>query len=134
MHSNCAKTYFCVYKFPPWRWFERSRMCFKEKRGVPQCAGSTDGSRVPVTPPVMNHTTDYYNRKGGWYSMLLQAVVDHNCLIRDLCIGWPGRVHDAQTLANNTGARSTTVNISNRGWLVKPFSVVKLTDTSTEDH
>ena len=47
----------------------------------------------------MNHT-DYYNRKG-WYSMLVQAVVDHNYLFRDLCIGWPGSVHDARVLANS---------------------------------
>ena len=28
----------------------------KDKWGVLQCAGSVDGSHVPVTPPVMNHT------------------------------------------------------------------------------
>ena len=72
---------------------------FKDKLGVPQCAGSIDGSHIPVTPPAMNHT-DYYNRKG-WYSMLVQAVVDHNYLFRDLCIGWPGSVHDARVLANS---------------------------------
>ena len=49
---------------------------FKEKFGIPQCVGSIDGSHIPVTPPAMNHTV-YYNRKG-WYSMLVQAVVDHN--------------------------------------------------------
>ena len=66
---------------------------FKDKFGVPQCAGSIDRSHIPVTPPAMNHT-DYCNRKG-WYSMLVQAIVDHNYLFRDLCIGWPGSVHDA---------------------------------------
>ena len=47
---------------------------------LPQCAGSIDGSHVPVTPPAMYHT-DYYNRKG-WYSMLAQATADHNYLSR----------------------------------------------------
>ena len=51
---------------------------FKDMWNIPQCAGSIDGSHVPVTPPAMNHT-DYYNRKG-WYSMLVQAVVDHKLL------------------------------------------------------
>ncbi|XP_065908880.1 uncharacterized protein [Dysidea avara] len=37
---------------------------FKEKWGVPQCAGSVDGTHIPITPPFMNHT-DYYNCKGG---------------------------------------------------------------------
>ena len=69
---------------------------FKEKLGIPQCAGSIDGSHIPITPPAMNHT-DYYNRKG-WYSVLLQAVVDHNYLFRDLCIGWPGSVTMPESL------------------------------------
>ena len=34
--------------------------------------------------------------------MLLQAVVDHNHLFRNLCIGWPGSVHDAIVLANSS--------------------------------
>ena len=56
----------------------------------PQCAGSVDSTHIPVTPPAMNHT-DYYNHKG-WYSIIAQAVVDHNGLVRDLCIRWPGSV------------------------------------------
>ena len=54
----------------------------------------------------MNHT-DYYNCKG-WYSVLVQAVVDHNYLFRDLCIGWPGSVHDARVLANSSVFRKVT--------------------------
>ena len=48
----------------------------------------------------MDHT-DYYNCKG-WYSIITQAVVDHHGLFRDLCIGWPGSVHDAHVLSNST--------------------------------
>ena len=51
---------------------------FKNKWGMIQCAGSIDGCHIPITPPALNHT-DYYNRNG-WYSMLLQAVVDHTYL------------------------------------------------------
>ena len=72
---------------------------FKEKLAVSRCAGSIDGSHIPVMPPAMNHT-DYYNCKG-WYSVLVQAV-NHNYLFRDLCIGWPGSVHDARVLANSS--------------------------------
>ena len=31
----------------------------------------------------------------------LQAVVDHQYLIRDVCIGWPGSVHDATIFVNS---------------------------------
>ena len=73
---------------------------FQEKWALPQCGGSIDGSHISITPPKMNHT-DYYNRKG-FYSMLVQAVVDHDYLFRNLCIGWPGSVHDARVFANSS--------------------------------
>ena len=73
---------------------------FKTKWGIPQCAGSTDDSHIHIRPPAMNHT-DYYNCKG-FYSMIVQAVADHNGLFIGLCIGWPGCVHDARVLANSS--------------------------------
>ena len=33
--------------------------------------------------------------------MLAQAVVDHDYLFRDICIGWAGSVHDARVLVNS---------------------------------
>ena len=72
---------------------------FQSKWNIPQCAGSIDGTHIPITPPAMNYT-DYYNRKG-WYSIEAQAVVDHNGLFKDLCIGWPGSVHDARVFSNS---------------------------------
>ena len=66
---------------------------FLDNWGIPQCVGAIDGSHIPVKPPSMNHT-DYYNRKG-WYSILVQAVVDVNYLFTDLNVGWPRSVHDA---------------------------------------
>ena len=78
--------------------------------------------------------------------MLVQAVVDHNYLFRDLCVGWPGRVHDARVLANSSLFRKVTSGEVLQGeqeeiqgqalrtyligdsaypllpWLIKPFS------------
>ena len=116
---------------------------FKDKWDIIQCAGSIDGLHIPVSPPACNHT-DYYNRKG-WYSVILQAVVDHAYLFRDICVGWPGSVHDARVYANSAVYRKATqglilngnsITISQQSvlvyfvgdsdypllpWLIKPF-------------
>ena len=63
---------------------------FEDKCNFPQCAGAIDGSHIPIQAPKLNHT-DYYNRKG-WYSILVQAVVDSDYLFRNINVGWPGRV------------------------------------------
>ncbi len=73
---------------------------FESTWNFPQCAGGIDGCHIPVQAPLMNHT-DYYNRKG-WYSIILQAVVDHRYIFRDVYCGWPGCVHDSRVLANST--------------------------------
>ena len=43
---------------------------------------------------------DYVNRKG-WYSIILQAVCDHNYIITDMNIGLPGQEHDARVFGNS---------------------------------
>lgn len=73
---------------------------FESKWGFSQCVGALDGSHILVRPPSQNHT-DYYNRKG-WYSILVQAVVGHVYLFRNVNMGWPGSVHDARVFANSS--------------------------------
>ena len=101
---------------------------FKTKWEIPQCAGAIDGSHIPVKSPALNHT-DYYNRKG-FYSVVLQAVVDDDYLFRDVMVGWPGSVHDARVLANSSVYRKAnqkeilnTNSIRIRGINVYPFLV-----------
>ena len=72
---------------------------FESTWGFPQCVGALDGCHIPVRPPSLAHT-DYYNRKG-WYSIIVQAVVDHEYLFRNINVGWPGSVHDARVFANS---------------------------------
>ncbi|XP_065903783.1 uncharacterized protein [Dysidea avara] len=86
-------------KFPCGEVLKTAAEEFKSKTGMIQCVGSIDGCHIPITPPALNRT-DYYNRKG-WYSVVLQAIVDSNYLFRDVCVGWPGSVHDARVFANS---------------------------------
>ena len=48
---------------------------FHQTWGFPQCAGAIDGTHIPIVAPPKS-SADYYNRKG-FYSIVLQAVVDH---------------------------------------------------------
>jgi len=73
---------------------------FESIWGVPQCIGAIDGSHIPILPPSLCHT-NYYNRKG-WYSMVLQAVIDYKFCFLDVYTRWPGSVHDACVLAHST--------------------------------
>jgi len=59
-------------------------------------------------PPASN-PTDYYNRKG-WYSIILQAIIDHKYIIRDICVGWPGSVHDVRVYRNSGIYNTFTVD------------------------
>ena len=68
--------------FPTGDGLKELAKCLKNKWGVLQYAQSTNHSyvHVPVTPPATNHTY-YYNHKG-WHLILVQAVMDRNCLFQ----------------------------------------------------
>ena len=87
-------------KFPQGEQLRRTVEGFRSQWGMIQCSGAVDGCHIPIMPPASNHT-DFYNRKG-WYSIILQAVVDDKYLFTDICVGWPGSVHDARVLANSS--------------------------------
>jgi hypothetical protein len=65
---------------------------FKKVRGIPTVFGAIDGSHIPISKP-KQWAPDYYNRKG-FYSILLQGVVDAECKFWDYDIGWAGSLHD----------------------------------------
>ena len=50
---------------------------------------------------VQMSASDYYNRKG-YYSIIMQAMVDFCGLFMDVYIGWPGEVHDACVFVNSS--------------------------------
>lgn len=82
-----------------------NRLCavirkFQQQQGLPQIGGAIDGTHIPIRAPV-DHPDEYYNRKC-FHSILLQAVVDSFGDFTDLCVGWPGRVHDARVFSNSS--------------------------------
>ena len=74
-------------------------MASKPNGGVPKCGGPIDRCHIPIASSASNGT-DYYNRKG-WYSLLIQGVVDHSYCFIDINLGWPDSVHDARLFANS---------------------------------
>ena len=66
----------------------------------PQAAGAIDDSHIPKIRPDES-ASDYYNPKG-YYSIIMQAMVDFRGLFMDLYIGWPGKVHDARVFVNSS--------------------------------
>ena len=102
---------------------------------------------------------DYYNRKG-YYSINMQAVVDHQYRFLDVYIGWPSSVHDARVFAHsslyNKGVAGTLLPSKERiihgvkeplfivgdaaypllSWLMKPYpqSLATSTDKMTYNY
>ena len=91
--------------------------------GFSQAAGAIDGSHIPIIRPEES-ASDYYNRKDnndvlvsmktkcncvllfsvnltGYYSVIMQGLVDHMGRFMDVYIGWPGKVHDARVFMNS---------------------------------
>ncbi|CAC5400060.1 unnamed protein product [Mytilus coruscus] len=73
---------------------------FQNKWGFPNTIGAIDGTHIPILAP-KEVPADYHNRKG-FYSIILQAVVDSSYKFWNINVGWAGRVHDARVFANSS--------------------------------
>ncbi|KAG6927814.1 hypothetical protein G0U57_009276, partial [Chelydra serpentina] len=67
--------------------------------GFPNCGGAIDGTHIPILGPE-HQGSQYINRKG-YFSMVLQALVDHKGRFTNINVGWPGKVHDARVFKNS---------------------------------
>ncbi|XP_056104722.1 E3 ubiquitin-protein ligase TRIM21-like [Rhinichthys klamathensis goyatoka] len=86
---------------------------FSDRWGFPQCAGVVDGTHICIMAPPHN-PADYYNRKG-FYSVILQGVVDQNMKFWDVNISWSGRVHDARVSNSSLYERGQNATLL-AGW------------------
>uniref|UniRef100_K7EZC1 DDE Tnp4 domain-containing protein n=1 Tax=Pelodiscus sinensis TaxID=13735 RepID=K7EZC1_PELSI len=67
--------------------------------GFPNCGGALDGTHIAIRAPP-HRAAQFINRKG-YFSMVLQALVDHRGQFSDICVGWSGRAHDARIFRNS---------------------------------
>ncbi|CAM4542412.1 unnamed protein product [Lepidochelys kempii] len=67
--------------------------------GFPNCGGAIDGTHIPILAPE-HQGSEYINHKG-YFSMVLQALVDHKGRFTNISVGWPGKVHGARNFRNS---------------------------------
>uniref|UniRef100_A0A8C3I5I3 DDE Tnp4 domain-containing protein n=1 Tax=Chrysemys picta bellii TaxID=8478 RepID=A0A8C3I5I3_CHRPI len=67
--------------------------------GFPNCGGAIDGTHIPILAP--DHQASQYINRKGYFSMVLQALVDHRGRFININVGWPGKVHDARVFRNS---------------------------------
>ncbi|XP_062523298.1 uncharacterized protein LOC134197960 [Corticium candelabrum] len=89
--------------------------------GFPQAAGAIDGTHIPIIRPD-NSASDYYNRKG-YYSIIMQGLVDFRGHFLDVNIGWPGKVHDARVFLNSNLYQKATAGTLFPAWTRNMFGV-----------
>ena len=63
---------------------------YDEEWVFPMCGGTIDGTHIPILAPT--RVTLIMSKEKGYHSIIMQAVVDHNHLYRDVVIGWSGSV------------------------------------------
>ncbi|CAM5128849.1 unnamed protein product [Eretmochelys imbricata] len=64
--------------------------------GFPNCGGAKDGTHISTLGP-QHQGSQYINRKG-YFSMVLQALVDHKGCFTNINVG---KVHDAHVFRNS---------------------------------
>ncbi|ETE67070.1 putative nuclease HARBI1, partial [Ophiophagus hannah] len=115
--------------------------------GFPNCLGAIDAIHISILCPPFS--ADSYINCKGFYSMVLQALVDSKSRFTDIYVGFPERSHDSRILHNSPffnsmdegtfgpqtptaleGVSMTPVVIGDhayplRPWLMKPYPAPK---------
>ncbi|XP_043222665.1 putative nuclease HARBI1 [Amphibalanus amphitrite] len=114
---------------------ENVSAAFETLHGLPCAVGALDGCHIPMNKPVNTEDSEAFVNRKGFYSINLLAVCDAKRLFRDICVGWPGSVHDSRIFRNSSlGKRLMEENFLDRGkfliadaafqlqpWLMTPF-------------
>ncbi|KAM3876298.1 uncharacterized protein ACN63O_024338 [Diretmus argenteus] len=81
-----------------------SAAAFARVCGINGIIGAIDGCHIKIQRPIIRGA-DYLNRKG-FYSVLLQGIVDEKGRFQDIFVGPPGKVHDARMLRSSNFYRT----------------------------
>lgn len=114
--------------------------------GIPNVVGSMYTTHIPIIAPKIS-VAAYFNKRHTErnqktsYSITLQGVVDPRGVFTDVCIGWPGSMHDDQVLEKsalyqraNGGLLKGVWIVGNSGyplldWVLVPYTQQNLTWT-----
>ncbi|XP_067148208.1 uncharacterized protein [Apteryx mantelli] len=88
-----------------------------QKMGFPNCAGAIDATHVPIVCPPEG--ANEYANCNGYYSLVLQGLVDHRGRFMNTNVGSTGKVHDAKVLT-----RSGIYMLGQAGTLFPPNDIV----------
>ncbi|CAM4652467.1 unnamed protein product [Caretta caretta] len=67
--------------------------------GFPNCGGAINGMHISILRP--DHPGSQYINRKGYFSVVLQALVDHKGRFTRINVGWPGKVHDTRIFRNS---------------------------------
>ncbi|CAI2194226.1 5638_t:CDS:2 [Funneliformis geosporum] len=70
------------------------------KAGISYAIEAIDRSHIPIKAP-KKVAMDYYNRKG-FYSIVIQAVIDSSSKFIDIFVGYPGSTHNSRIFRNSS--------------------------------
>lgn len=87
-------------KFPTDEEKAETKSFYMSHKLFPNVVGSIDGCHIRIDRP-SDRPTDYFNRKD-YHSVVLQGVCNEKLTFLDVCMGFPGSVHDARIFRNSS--------------------------------
>ncbi|KAH9326197.1 hypothetical protein KI387_006375, partial [Taxus chinensis] len=87
-------------KWPSMNEMEEIKAKFEKIQGLPNCCGAIDTTHIIMSLP-SGEASSVWNDPEDNYSMIMQAVVDHEMRFRDILTGWPGSINDYGVLKNS---------------------------------
>ncbi|GAV76063.1 DDE_4 domain-containing protein, partial [Cephalotus follicularis] len=80
---------------------EEIKSKFERTRGLPNCCGAIDITHIVMNLPTVDSSNGVWFDREKQHSMILQAIVDPDMRFRDIIVGWPGSLSDAQVLQSS---------------------------------